>query len=229
MQVSMSHFILRFWVPVVGAAQRWWLLCVCGWIAAVCVACQPCPACPVCPPCPACPATASPTEEAPDTEKDAAAGAATSTAPTDEQWFVTRVVDGDTLGARLALPGQPLRNEYIRLLSIDTPEKGEPLFSEATEALKYLVRAGDIRLEFRKPGVESRDGFGRLLADIFAGDVHVNVEMVRQGYTTYWTRYGKSRFEEAFQRAEAEAKQQGLGIHASAPDKPAPQPQNTSK
>ena len=111
---------------------------------------------------------------------------------------VVRVVDGDTI--RVVYKG---REEPVRLLTINTPEKGEPGFEEATEALGRLVvgdheEGRDVLLEFETPGVEARDRYGRLLAYVF---VNVNVEMVRLGHSPFWTRYGRGRYAHEFERA----------------------------
>jgi micrococcal nuclease len=169
-----------------------------------CASAPPCPACAPCPACPACPVAA---------EEPAGPGT----------WFVTKVKDGDTLVARLE-GAEIERNETIRLLNVDTPEKDQPGFAEATEALKALVRGGTISLEFAEPDVEKRDGFGRLLAFVFADGRNVNVEMTRQGWSKLYTKYGKGRLHEEFVAAEAEARdaKRGLwGLEGNAPRTPA--------
>ena len=163
-------------------------------ILAGCAAAPPCPACAPCPACPACPAVA---------EKPSAPSA----------WFVLRVIDGDTLVARLE-GGAVERKETIRLLNVNTPEKEQPGFAEAAEALKALVRGGTITLEFAAPDVESRDGFGRLLAFVFADGVNVNVEMVRLGWSKLYTKYGKGRLHAQLVAAEAEARAARRGLWA---------------
>ena len=69
-------------------------------------------------------------------------------------------------------------------------------------------------LEFEKPGVEKRDGFGRLLAYVVAGGVNVNLELVRLGWSPYYTKYGKGRLRGEFEDAEREARaaQRGLWV-----------------
>ncbi len=106
---------------------------------------------------------------------------------------VVRVVDGDTI--RVVYKG---REEPVRLLTINTPENGEPGFEEATEALRRLVQGRHVLLEFEKPGVEARDRYRRLLAYVF---VNANVEMVRLGHSPFWTRYGRGRYAHEFERA----------------------------
>jgi micrococcal nuclease len=124
---------------------------------------------------------------------------------------VLRVIDGDTLVARLE-GAEVERKETIRLLNVNTPEKDQPGFGEASEALKALVRGGTIALEFAEPNVEKRDGFGRLLAFVLADGKNVNVEMMRQGWTKLYTKYGKGRLHERFVAAEAEARDAKRGL-----------------
>ena len=111
---------------------------------------------------------------------------------------VVRVVDGDTI--RVIYRG---KEERVRLLCIDTPEKGRAGFEEAAQAMRRLVEGRTVRLEFEEPGVEKRDRYGRLLAYVF---VNVNVEMVRLGHSRFWTKYGRGRYAEQFGRAEPEAR-----------------------
>jgi micrococcal nuclease len=164
-------------------------------IAATGIACASAPPCPVCAPCPVCPTCPTALEK--------------PTAP--PTWFVVRVKDGDTLVAKLE-GGEIERQETIRLLNINTPEKEMPGWAEATEALKALVRGGTISLEFAEPSVEKRDGFGRLLAFVIADGVNVNIELMREGWTKPYTKYGKGRLHEQFVAAEKEARDAKRGL-----------------
>jgi len=181
-------------------------------------ACKPCPTCASsCQACPVCPDIVAAKDRDQSTSTDTAQAPSSDDVKLPDDWFVVRVVDGDTLIVKQDLPDYPARKETIRMLNINTPEKDMPLFSEATEALKTLVRGGDVKLAFKVPDVESRDHYGRLLANVFVGDINVNLEMVRLGWSAYWTEYGKSRFHDSFVAAEVEAKSANLGIHALQP------------
>ncbi|MBE9531258.1 MAG: YHYH domain-containing protein [Proteobacteria bacterium] len=78
---------------------------------------------------------------------------------------VLRVIDGDTFVARF--PGGEV--EKVRLKGIDTPERGERGFHEATALLKSRIGSKNIDI---KVGVHKREGrylrghYGRVLADI---------------------------------------------------------------
>ena len=125
---------------------------------------------------------------------------------------LTRVVDGDTLRVRYR-PSRPLE-ESVRLLCVDTPERGEPGYAEARAALEEMVRGKRITLEWEQPGHPERDNFGRLLAYVFADGVNVNVELVRGGWSRYERGYGEGSHAAAFRRAEAEARSARRGLWA---------------
>ena len=102
-----------------------------------------------------------------------------------ERWKLVRVIDGDTLVARPASGGG--RAQKVRLLRVDTPERDEAGYREAARALASLLGKGDIRLEDEVPGRRRRGNYGRLLAYVFVGDLNVNVELVRLGWSRFWT------------------------------------------
>lgn len=120
---------------------------------------------------------------------------------------VVFVADGDTV--RVDYRG---RREWVRLLRIDTPERDEDGYGEARSALRRMAEGREVTLVFEKPGVEERDVHGRILAYLFRGGKNLNVEIVRAGWSPFWTRYGKGRFAKEFRRAEEEARKAGRGL-----------------
>jgi micrococcal nuclease len=80
------------------------------------------------------------------------------------------IVDGDTF--------RDSEGESIRLLGIDTPEKGDTFCNEATHSLDSLLKGHVLRYEFDS---RKRDRYGRLLAYVFTEDAFVNRELVRMG------------------------------------------------
>lgn len=87
---------------------------------------------------------------------------------------VTNIVDGDTID--VAIVG---RVERVRLIGIDTPERGEAGYSEATQALSKKINGRTVTLW---QDVSDRDRYDRLLAYIGFGDRFINQEMVYEGY-----------------------------------------------
>ena len=84
--------------------------------------------------------------------------------------FVQRVIDGDTV---VLADG-----ERVRYIGMDTPERGEPFFDEATEFNRRLVEGRRVRL---MKDESDKDRFGRLLRYALAGDILINAELVREG------------------------------------------------
>jgi len=122
--------------------------------------------------------------------------------------LVVRIVDGATIRVMFGR-----REEPVRLLRIDTPERGQPGFDEATAALAELLKGGQVRIEFETPGKVHRDRYKRLRAYVFLPDGRcANVEMVRLGWSEFWTKYGKGRLVDDFVAAELEAKSMGRGV-----------------
>ena len=122
---------------------------------------------------------------------------------------VGRIIDGDTLEVRYR-PEIPLL-ERVRLLRIDTPERGEPGYAEAKAELDLLMNGHKARVEF-EDGKPQRDRFGRLLAYIHAGPTMVNLEMVRRGWSKHETRFGTNKYKAQFEAAESEARRNKRGL-----------------
>ena len=64
------------------------------------------------------------------------------------------------------------------MLSIDTPEKGEPLYEEAGEYLRSLTLGKKARIEYAG---NRRDKYGRLLGYLYIDSILVNAEIVNAG------------------------------------------------
>lgn len=110
--------------------------------------------------------------------------------------FVTRVVDGDTI----VIEG----GERVRLLYIDTPERGKPCYAEATRRMSELIGAGNITLE--RSG-ENKDVYGRLLRYVYANNTMVNIVLVREGLAHLYI-YNEGPYHQQFLGAEKAAKRE---------------------
>lgn len=91
-----------------------------------------------------------------------------------EQATVTRVIDGDTIDVRLN--GESVRVRYI---GVNSPERDEVCYDEATAANAALVLGQRVTLV---RDVSNTDTYGRLLRYVYVGDVFVNGELVADGY-----------------------------------------------
>ncbi|OZA46478.1 MAG: hypothetical protein B7X81_06850 [Hydrogenophilales bacterium 17-61-76] len=87
------------------------------------------------------------------------------------------VIDGDTMLFKPDAYGTASRAFLkIRLANIDAPEKDQPYGDDATRALSALVLNQRVDVT-----TVATDFYGRTIAQIQAGDVQVNTELVRRG------------------------------------------------
>jgi len=95
---------------------------------------------------------------------------------------VLRVIDGDTFTTT--------GDQSVRLFGVDTPERGEKCYREATNRLRELA-GGEVRVEL---GPRSQDRYGRALFYVYtqAGD-SVDEILVSEGLAKAWTRDGQHR------------------------------------
>lgn len=94
---------------------------------------------------------------------------------------VTGIVDGDTIGTSIGSE---------RFFGIDTPERGDRCFTEATEFTRLLV-GSQVRLE---DGPRLEDSFGRCLAYVYdASGNSIDVQLITSGFASAWTRDGQHR------------------------------------
>lgn len=158
---------------------------------------------------PAPPTTAGPTTVAPTS---APPEVPTTIQPTGaERLTVTHVVDGDTVDVS--------DGSRIRLIGIDTPERGDCGYSEATRALEGLVLGKQITLV---PGAQSNsDRYGRLLRYLDLGSTDNNLEMIRAGYaiTRYDSRdgYGRHTRQDSYVAADDASPPEPQSCESAAP------------
>ncbi len=121
------------------------------------------------------------------------------------EYKVTYVVDGDTI----EIEG----DKRVRLIGINTPESGQPYFSEARNKLIELVLNKRVRLE---KDVSDKDQYGRLLRYVYVGDLFVNLEMVRLGYANSYSYPPDIKYQDQLLAAEREAREKQIGLWAPA-------------
>ena len=100
---------------------------------------------------------------------------------------VVRVVDGDTVDVVVDLGFGVHKSERVRLADVDTPERGDPLWGEATQYTRAWLEthsADGLTLRSTKP----RDKYGRYLAHIGSGRdaVTLNEALINAGLAQPW-------------------------------------------
>jgi micrococcal nuclease len=144
-----------------------------------------------------------------------AAASESGTAPKTAS--IRAVIDGDTV--------ELADGRRVRYIGIDTPElrrrqgdrwvlRPEPWAEEALEMNRRLVEGKTVRLELDR---EREDGYRRLLAYVYVGDLFVNGELVRYGLASVRLYPPNLKQAETLLKAQREAQKAHRGIWGGSP------------
>jgi endonuclease YncB( thermonuclease family) len=133
---------------------------------------------------------------------------------------LVEILDGDTIRVRL----EDGSIYQVRYLGMDTPERGELYSNETTHMNEDLLSLGPLSLVL---DVSDKDRYDRLLRHIFAGEVFVNLEMVRLGFASTMLISPDLTCAETFLAAEAAAREANAGLWGLPTPTPLPPPSPT--
>ena len=122
-----------------------------------------------------------------------------------ESATVTDVVDGDTI--------ELADGRRVRYIGINTPEREQPYYQEATAANRQLVGGKRVGLEYDQ---DTFDQYGRTLAYIWVDGQMANLALVQQGYANAFTVPPNVKYEAEFRTAGQEAREAERGLWAGA-------------
>jgi len=114
---------------------------------------------------------------------------------------VARVLDGDTLELR--------DGQKVRLIGINTPEKGQPYGEEAINEVRRLVTNKELKLLYDK---EKEDDYGRTLAYAYVDEKFINLHLVKSGLALVETVPPNEKHEGDFMEAELDAQKNCKGL-----------------
>ena len=124
------------------------------------------------------------------------------------------VHDGDSV--TLLLPDNAQLK--IRVAFLDAPELSQAFGYRAKQAMSELVFSKEIAVY-----PHTIDRYGRTVAVVYVDGVDAGLELLKQGLAWVYSRYvveASADIQASYQQAEAEAREQGLGLFAD----PAPIP-----
>ncbi len=124
-----------------------------------------------------------------------------------EVGIVERVVDGDTLIAN---------GSSVRLLGINTPEKGEEFYEQAKLFLENLTLNKFVKLEI---GKTNKDMYNRSLRYIILDGENINLKLVENGLANYYFPSGKDRYYNTFKEAWENCIEKNLNLCKKSEDK----------
>lgn len=97
---------------------------------------------------------------------------------------VVGVSDGDTF----TFLSRGKEQVKVRLSEIDTPEKNQPYGTKAKQALSDLIFGQEVKVI-----KTDTDRYGRLIGQVYFGDVHINRKMIREGMAWVYKPYMKDK------------------------------------
>jgi len=124
---------------------------------------------------------------------------------------IIRILDGDTFVLS--------DNTRIRLIGVDTPEKGEPYADIARNFADSVLLGKTVVIEYDKLRF---DRYDRILGYLFFDSIFFNELIIRRGLAHVYLFKENKRFSERLIGAQKEARQAKLGIWSS--PKPSDEP-----
>jgi micrococcal nuclease len=122
----------------------------------------------------------------------------------DYKCKVKRIVDGDTLDAYIDLGFDVWVTKRIRFMGIDTPEsrtrdKVEKRYGKgAKHRLVAMLEQNDNKFTVKSHGTGK---FGRVLGELFIGDLNINEQMIKEGHAVAYFGGSKQEVKDALLEA----------------------------
>jgi endonuclease YncB( thermonuclease family) len=125
----------------------------------------------------------------------------TVSTPTTAAWTVSKIIDGDTVDVRSTTGTE----ERVRVIGIDTPERGECGFTEASTALSRITLNQQVSLVAGTR--DDRDRYNRILRYLDVGSTDAGLKLIEGGFAIakYDSRdgYGRHDREHVYVAADA--------------------------
>ncbi len=119
---------------------------------------------------------------------------------------LVRCIDGDTTVFKVNN-----KEETVRLLAVDTPERGEPFSNKATTFVCDLYQNAEL-LEFEYDSKAKRDKYQRLLGWVWVDDTLIQQHLLAEGYAKIAYLYDDYKYTNSLFPFEAKAKADKLRI-----------------
>jgi endonuclease YncB( thermonuclease family) len=120
--------------------------------------------------------------------------------------IVTGIIDGDTFLI--------CDSVHIRLIGVDTPEKGDPVYHEAMAHAESTLLGLEVKLEYDR---ELYDDYGRRLVYLFIDTLFYNQEVVSRGLGTVYLFAQNRKYAPELIAAQKVARSSLSGIWSSVP------------
>jgi len=112
--------------------------------------------------------------------------------------------DGDTVHSGMV---------WVRLVQVNTPEKGECYYKEATEYTHNFLKLNGKLVLTTDKNLDSFDEYGRALGYLTKGNRNLNLELVKYGYAKpYFYKGMRGKYANLIEKYARQAKANRLGL-----------------
>jgi micrococcal nuclease len=113
-------------------------------------------------------------------------------------------VDGDTVQSR---------DSFVRLVQINTPEKGECYYEEARKYTQNFLKLNRKLVLTTDKNLDSFDEYGRALGYLTKGNRNLNLELVKYGYAKpYFYKGMRGKYANLIEKYARQARANRLGL-----------------
>ena len=113
-------------------------------------------------------------------------------------------VDGDTIQSG---------ESFVRLVQINTPEKGECYYKEATTYTSKFLKTKSKLVLTKDKNLDSFDEYGRALGYLTNGNRNLNLELVKYGYAKpYFYKGMRGKYANLIEKYARQARANRLGL-----------------
>lgn len=130
-------------------------------------------------------------------------------ADADTLYKVIKVYSGGSLKLQALSPAE--KDIRIRYIGVDVPDKGRPFFELCRDANQALVEKKKVAFLTDNASTETK---GRLPGYVYAGDVFVNAELIKNGYALAAAPDAHYKHHELFLELQQQARKARKGLWA---------------
>jgi micrococcal nuclease len=120
-----------------------------------------------------------------------------------------------TLTSPIATDGDTVHSGkvWVRLVQVNTPEKGECYYKEATEYTHNFLKLNGKLVLTTDKNLDSFDEYGRALGYLTKGNRNLNLELVKYGYAKpYFYNGMRGKYANLIEKYARQAKANRLGL-----------------
>lgn len=123
-----------------------------------------------------------------------------------DKYLVVGISDGDSI----RVVDKNNKEERIRLATIDAPENGQAFGKPAKASLSEMIYKKHVQVVGA-----TRDQYGRIIGEVYIGEMNANVEQLRRGFAWHYKRHARQQTRtkaKEYSEVERAAREKRVGL-----------------